>query len=99
MSYSQEIDKLLIAIAAQGGRVTGVGLAEDDAVKAAEDLGLVDVAIGDAWTLVDTVSLAPQQRLKMGLPPVIRKPSVLASAANAIMLTVSKAFGKHSRQR
>ncbi|NEJ70742.1 hypothetical protein GR197_09330 [Rhizobium phaseoli] len=99
MSYSQEIDKLLTTIAAEGGRVTGVGLADDDVVKAAADLGLIDVAIGDAWTLVDTVSLTAQQRLEMRLPPIVRKPSIVASAANAIVSMVGRAFGRPSPLR
>ncbi|WHO72091.1 hypothetical protein [Rhizobium sp. BT03] len=99
MSYSQEIGKLLTAIAAEGGRVTGIGLADDDVVKAAADLGLIDVATGDAWTLVDTVSLTPQQCLEMSLPPIVRKPSMFASAANAIISMVGRVFGRLSPLR
>ncbi|MBX5163114.1 MULTISPECIES: hypothetical protein [unclassified Rhizobium] len=86
-------------MAAEGGRVTGVGLADDDLVKAAADLGLIDVATGDAWTLVDTVSLTPQQRSEMGLPPIVRKPSMFASGANTIVSMVGRVFGKPSPLR
>ncbi|RFB96247.1 hypothetical protein B5K08_07615 [Rhizobium leguminosarum bv. trifolii] len=89
----------MTTVAAEGGYVSGVGLADDDAVKAAADLGLIDVATGDAWTLVDTVSLTPRQRLEMGLPPIVPKPSMFASAANAIASMVGRVFGKPSPLR
>ncbi|WP_143540229.1 hypothetical protein [Rhizobium chutanense] len=96
MPYTQEIDKLLTTIAAAGGHVTGLGLADEDVVKAAAVLGLIEVTTGNGWTLVDTVSLAPQQRLQMGLPPVVRKPSAIALAMHAVAAKVGKIFGNQS---
>jgi hypothetical protein len=62
----------------------GVGIAEDDTVKAAEALGLLNVSVGNGWTMVDTVELTSAQRLQMGLPPLVRKQTAMAYSARAL---------------
>ncbi len=96
VSQSPELDKLLAAICSEGGELSGIGLADYPIVKEAKALGLIDVTVGDAWGLDDTVSLTPRQRVAMGLPPIVRKPSVLALAMQAVTAVVVRLFGKHS---
>ncbi len=93
MQSPQTIEELLRAVAAKGGKLDGLGFADDEIVKQARSQGLVDVDAGNAWTLVDTVRLTPTQRLVMGLPPIIQKPSVLALTLHAVGTTFAKIFG------
>ncbi|MBB4235466.1 hypothetical protein [Rhizobium esperanzae] len=93
MQSPQTIEELLSAVAAKGGELDGLGFADDEIVKQARSQGLVDVDPGDAWTLVDTVRLTPTQRLVMGLPPIVRKPSVLALTLHAVATAFARIFG------
>ncbi|PDT05744.1 hypothetical protein CO666_03840 [Rhizobium chutanense] len=93
MQSPQTIEELLRAVAAEGGKLDGLGFADDEIVKQARSLGLIDVDPGNAWTLVDTVRLTPTQRMVMGLPPIVQKPSVLTLTLHAVATAFARIFG------
>ncbi|WP_141098766.1 hypothetical protein [Rhizobium esperanzae] len=93
MQSPTTLAELLRAAASGGGKIDGVGLADDEIVKEAHWLGLVEVDAGNAWTMVDTVRLTPKQRVVMGLPPIAQRPSAVALIANAVTTSFFKLFG------
>jgi hypothetical protein len=94
MQLPTTIDELIRDIAADGGKIEGLGLADDETVKLAHAKGLVDIDIGNTWTLADTVSLTATQRLVMGLPPIIKTPSPLAMTLHAVAAFAARLLGK-----
>jgi hypothetical protein len=89
----QDTDELLRVLAGNEGEIVDIGLSEDPVVWQASELGLVDVRLGDGWTMRDTVRLTPRARLKMGLPPVPRTPPVAAAVLHAALAAFGKLFG------
>ncbi len=94
MQLPTTVEELLRDIAANNGKLEGLGLADDEIVKFARAQGLIEVDTGNTWTLADTVSLTGNQRLVMGLPPMIKKPSAVAMTLNAVVALFAKPFGK-----
>ena len=92
----KDMDELMRVLTDNDGEIVNVGLSEDPVVWQASELGLVDIRLGDGWTMRDTVLLTPKSRLKMGLPPLIKKPTIAASILHAAMTAIGKLFGtKH----
>lgn len=89
----QDTDHLLRVLVDNDGEIVDVGLSEDPIVWRASELGLVDIALGDGWTMRDTVRLTARSRVKMGLPPIIKKPTMAAIGLRAALVAVGKLFG------
>ncbi|TCR95974.1 hypothetical protein [Rhizobium sp. BK418] len=89
----KDTDELLRVLTDNEGEIVSIGLSEDPIVWQASELGLVEVRLGDGWTMRDTVLLTPKSRLKMGLPPLVKKPTIAASFLHAAMTVFGKLFG------
>jgi hypothetical protein len=87
------IDDLIQKAAANNGELSGIAISEDKVVKEAEVLGLIKVREADGWSMHDTIHLTPRSRLTAGLPPIVRRPSVVSTAAHVALAFVAKLFG------
>jgi len=90
----QGIDDLIQKVAANSGELSGIAISEDKVVKEAEALGLIKVREADGWSMHDTVQLTPRSRVKVGLPPIVRRPSVVSTVLHMALAFVAKLFGK-----